>query len=169
MMKNGFTLIELILTVAFFSIFTTAVFFSFVVGLRVWDSGKIRANIRQDASLALERITRELSQAYSIQGAREDEITFWADAAGTEEITIDVQTGNLTRTLDALATILTPNVQTFTLSYRDLDDNSMNIPSDVGSQAKRDDIRIVGISLVLDEEDETITLGSSAYTRNQGL
>jgi len=168
-MRKGLTLIELTIVIALFSILTVAVFWSFTAGLRTWGSGKNRAAIRQDGSLAIQKMTRELSQAYSIRAANEDEITFWADAAGEEEISFVLEDTALLRKAGSIETVLTFDAQTFALSYRDLYDDVMTLPQDTASQGKRDNIRIVVISLNLNKGGEAITLSSGVYTRNQGL
>lgn len=169
-MKKGFTLIELIFTSLFLSILVGFVAWTLIVGLRVWSSGIDRSNLRQGGNLAMERMVRELSQAYNIRLAREDEIIFWPDAAGAEEITFSVSDNELTRAAaGATSIILTPYVQDFVLAYRDLNDDLMALPADTASQAKRDNIRVIIISLILNEANETITLSSAAYARNQGL
>jgi hypothetical protein len=42
-------------------------------------------------------------------------------------------------------------------------------PGGTSSQAKRDDIRVITVSLILNEGDETVTLSSGVYARNQDL
>lgn len=167
--SKGFTLVELIIVTALIGILAGVVAFTFAVGLKTWSSGLDRTDIRQDGNLVLERMVRELSQAYSIRNAEEDAITFWADADGDEEVTFELENSNLKRTSDGGETVLTPDVETFALSYRDVNNNLMTLPQDVASQSKRDNIRVIIILLTLDKADETVTLSSSVYTRNQGL
>lgn len=172
--QEGFTLIELIIVIVLFSILAIAVFWTFVVGLRAWGSGMDRAIIRQDANLAIERMVREISQASEISMAKSDEIQFDADLDGdglVETIKFDVSNdNNLERTEvitgpDIVVTIAR-NVQDFTLRYLDGDNDTLLIPVAGPTQ---DDIRVIVISLTLDDGDETITLSSSVYARNQGL
>lgn len=169
MKSKGFTLMEIIIVTALIGILAGVVAFTFAVGLKTWSSGLDRTDIRQDGNLVLERMVRELSQAYSIRNAEEDAITFWADADGDEEVTFELENSNLKRTSDGGETVLTPDVETFALSYRDVNNNLMTLPQDVASQSKRDNIRVIIILLTLDKADETVTLSSSVYTRNQGL
>lgn len=169
MKVKGFTLMELIIVTALIGILAGVVAFTFTVGLKTWSSGFYRTNLRQDGNLVLERMGRELSQAYSIRNAEADAITFWLDADGNEEVTFELENSNLKRTGGGVERVLTPDVQTFALSYRDLNNNPMTLPQDVASQAKRDNIRVITISLTLDKADETVTLSSSVYTRNQGI
>lgn len=170
-MKKGLTLIELIIVIALFSILAVAVFWTFVVGLKVWGSGMDRGYIRQDANLSIERMVRELSEASEFSRARSDEVDFNADLDGdgsVETIKFDISNdNNLERTEDSIAVIMAGNVQTFTLGYYLDGDNDTLLSSVTGPS--RDDIRVIVISLTLDDGDETITLSSSVYARNQGL
>lgn len=170
---EGVTLIELIIVMALVAILVGAVSFTFAVGLESWSSGRNRSEIRQDGNLSLERMVRELSQASSITIAHADRIKFDADVDGDgtdETITFnfDDDNNNLNRTVvGGATTILAPNVQTFGLSYRDLDDTLLSLPQHTNTQVKRDRIRVIIISLTMDKGDETITLSSSVYARNQ--
>ena len=169
MKKTGFTLLELIIAIVFFTIFAGVVFWTFVVGLRVWGSGMNRAYIRQDANLAIERMVRELSQAKSFTIAQADQVKFDADIDndGTvETVTFAISDGSLERTVDGTTTVLTSDLQTVEFSYRDLNDAAMAFPI-TGND--RDNIRVIVMFLTLNEGKETFTLSSSAYARNQGL
>ncbi|MFA5500567.1 MAG: hypothetical protein WC404_05770, partial [Candidatus Omnitrophota bacterium] len=88
MRKKSFTLTELIIVAFFMSILVGSISWVFVVGLRTWSSGAARADIRQDANLALEKMVRDLSQASGITAADANNITFAADtdANGVNEI-----------------------------------------------------------------------------------
>lgn len=169
-MRKGFTLVEFIIVILLFSVLIMAASWAFVVGLRVWDSGRKRAGIRQESSWAMERMVREISQASSITDADEDEMAFVADLDdddSDETITFSISDNELIRTEDAVDVVLARNVQTFSLSYRDYDNTLLSIPSGVASQGKRDLIRVIIVSLTMNNADETITLSSSLYVRNQ--
>lgn len=168
-MKRGFTLIELIIVIVLFSMLAAATFWTFVVGLRAWGSGRDRAYIRQDANLAIERMVRELSQAKSFTIAQADQVKFDADIDNDdtdETVTFAISDSSLERTVDGTTTVLTPDLQTLEFSYRDLNDVAMALPI-TGND--RDNIRVIVMSLTLNEGDETFVLSSSAYARNQGL
>ena len=171
-MRRGTTLIELIIVIVLFSMLAGFISWTFVAGLQVWDSGINRSNVRQDASLAMEKMVRELAQASLITAAQVDGITFVADLdddGSNETITLDVSSNNLRRAEGSLSTILASNVQSFDLSYRNLDNKLMVVPEDTSGPDERDKIRVIIISLTMNKGDETITLSSSVYARNQGL
>lgn len=167
--KQGFTLVELIIVVVLFSVLVAAVLWTFIAGLRVWDSGRGRAYIGQDANLAVERMMRELSQASEINRAQSDEIDFDADLDGdgsVETIKFDVSNdNNLERTENNIPVVIAAGAQNFTLGYY-LEGDNENLLSSVTGPS-RDDIRVIVIALTLNEGDEEITLSSSVYARNQ--
>lgn len=169
-MKKAFTFIELVAVVALISIFGGAVLWLLVVGLKTWGVSLDRAQIRQGTASAMHRMMREFSQTNSITDAQDDAITLLADLDdnGTDEtITYSVSGTNLRRTEGAVVTILAPYVQTFGLSYRDLNNDLLNPPGGTSTQTKRDQIRVITISLTADKGDETLTLSSSVFARNQ--
>ncbi|NQT22898.1 MAG: type II secretion system protein [Candidatus Omnitrophica bacterium] len=170
-LKKAFTLIELIVVTVLLTILVGFVAWTFIVGLRTWNSAMNRADIRQNGNIAIERMVRDLGRTVTITDADDDTITITVDLDndGTEEtVTFDMSGTDLQRTVDGTIRVLSPDVETFELSYRDVDDNLMSIPADVSNQAKRDNIRVVGISLDMSKSDDSITLVSSAYCRNQG-
>ena len=170
-MKKGFTLIETIVVVALFSMLVAAVLWIFLVGIRAWSSGTDRANIRQNANLAIERMVREISQASEIIRARSNEVEFEADLdqdGFVETIRFDVdRNNNLQRTEDSIEVVIAPSVQSFGLGYY-LELDNENLLSSVTGPS-RDDIRVIVILLSLSEGGEVYTLSASAYARNQGL
>ncbi len=126
----------------------------FLTGLSAWVSGRDRTEIREGASLAMERMVRDLCQAGTITAATASAITFTADVNndGVNETVTFNQNG-------------IPDAQALTFSYTDLNNNSIPVPV---AQASLSSIRVVTIALTMNKGDETYALSSSAYTRNQG-
>lgn len=60
---KGFTLVELILSIAIFSIALTAVSAVYIQGQKATVSASIGAELRQNARVAMDRLSRELRQA----------------------------------------------------------------------------------------------------------
>ncbi len=169
-MKKAFTLLELLVAIALVSTFAVTVLWLFSTGLKTWGFGYNRARLRQDVSAAMQRMVRELSQTNSISSAQDDQITFLADLDdnGTDETVAYALSGaDLQRTEGTVVSVLAFDVQTFGLTYRDLDDNLLNPPGDTSTQTKRDRIRVVTVSLTMDKDDETVSLSSSVFARNQ--
>jgi len=77
--ENGFTLIEVLVTTVILSILVFTVGYTFVIGLKLWDEGYTRANMRSKMTQALELVTKNLRQAASIDALTAGSITFTAD------------------------------------------------------------------------------------------
>jgi len=152
---------------ALVAILAGVVSFTFAVGLKTWGSGRNRAEIRQDGNLAMERMVRELSQASGFTIARDDKVKFSADLdedGEVESITFDTSEDNLNRTVEDVAVCLARNVETFHLAYYDLNNDLLEPPV---APSERDNIRVITITLTMNKVDETISLSSSVYARNQ--
>lgn len=169
-MRKAFTLIELTLVWALLSVFVGVVLWIFSVELKMWGSSRDRVMIRQQGHQALNRMVRELSQTNSITSAAAGAITFLADLDdnGTDEtITLNTSGSNLNRTEGAVVNSLAFNVQSFGIAYRDLSNNLLTPPGGTDTQAERDTIRVVTLSLTMNKTDETLNLSSSVYLHNQ--
>ncbi len=129
-----------------------------------------RAEIRQDANLAMEKMVRDLSQASGITAADANSITFAADtdANGVNEIvtfSFDNSRKKINKIFNGITTTLTPYVQAFTLLYRKANTELYFTPV---SQPDRDAIRVIVINLSMNKASENFSLSSSVYPRNQG-
>ena len=171
MNKNGFTLIELTIAISLFAILMGAITFAFVVVLREFSSTQIRSNLRQDAVIALERLTRELNEAREITSARDNSVSFWwqdsdgdelRDAQEVVTFSWDQTAGN---PLKRDSVNLAFNVESFQINYRDLNNSSLS-PSPGLSLVERDSIRRLDIQLKLSKENEEATLLTSIIPRN---
>ena len=178
-MKKGLSLIELLISISFLAIIGTVVTLVFTVGLKSWHSGRNYAEIINSGNLIIEQMVRELSMASEITSAKADEVEFEADVDGdgsADTIKYDVAGGgDLVKSMGSppnrIDITLVEDVDDFTLGYYlDQDDTLYESVSATGQNpTDADGIRVVVISLTLSEGDETITLGGSVYTRNQGL
>lgn len=77
--KKGLTLIELLITTAVLSILILTIGYTFIIGLKLWDKGYNRSDIRADVSQALQLMSKNLRQAKSIDAFTAGSITFTAD------------------------------------------------------------------------------------------
>ena len=171
MNKKGFTLIELMIGIVFYVLIISVTIFIFTVVLKEWSSTQIRSTLRQDAVIALQRITRELNEAREITSSQIKSITFWwQDTDGDEvrdssELVTFTWDGTAGTALERDSVTLAFNVEDFQISYRDLN-NSVLSPSPDLSIEDRDSIRRLDIQLKLSEEDEEFTLLTSIIPRN---
>lgn len=156
--SDGFTLIELILVIALLSILLGAIGFTFVVGLRAWDTGILSGGIKKEASYSLRIITEELKQATSITTAGLNSVTFIADldnngVAETISYTWSGVAGaNLSRIEGAVTTVLARNVQNAQFQYYDANNTLLGPPPAVTASL----VRVVELTLQLQRESETL-------------
>jgi prepilin-type N-terminal cleavage/methylation domain-containing protein len=168
--KKAFTLVELIITVAIFSIIVGVATLVFVTGVDVWSFGNDRAEIRTRANAAMEAMVQDLSEAHLVTGATATSITFSADPDndGVDEIVtiaFNAAGNEIDRTFAGALKILTPYVQSFSLSYCQANTEVAFVPA---TQVDRDSMRVVNILLTMHKQNETITTSSSVLCRNQG-
>jgi prepilin-type N-terminal cleavage/methylation domain-containing protein len=169
-MKKAFTLTELTIVLVLLSIFIGVVLLVFVVQLKTWGSSLNRATIRQQGHQALGRMVRELNQTNSITSASSSAVTFLADLddnGSDETIMLNTSGTILNRTEGGVTTPLAFNVQSFGLTYRDLNNNVLTPPAGTDTQVERDSLRVVVLSLTMNKADETLNISSSAYLHNQ--
>jgi prepilin-type N-terminal cleavage/methylation domain-containing protein len=168
---RGITLIELLMSMALFSVIIAVALSVFVVSLKIWDSNKSRADIRQDGSLAMEKMVRYLELADNITAATTSSITFSADINndGTDEtvtFAFDGVNKKLDQTINGVIIALARRVQNFDILYYRSNTETSFTPL---VQADRNNIRIVNLSLIMSERSDTVSFGSSAYCRNQSV
>jgi len=82
---KGLTLIELLVTTTMMSVLVFTVGYTFVIGLKLWDQGYNRSDIRTDISQALELVSKNLRQAKSIDTITASSITFTADLGSGDD------------------------------------------------------------------------------------
>jgi prepilin-type N-terminal cleavage/methylation domain-containing protein len=79
MNEDGLTLIEVLVTTVIMSILVFTVGFAFIIGLKQWDEGYTRSQMRTKMVQALELVTKNLRQATVIDELTAGSITFTAD------------------------------------------------------------------------------------------
>ena len=79
MSRKGLTFIEVLVTTAIMSILVFTVGYTFIVGLKQWEEGHARSQMRAKMSQALELVSKNLRQAASIDELTAGSITFTAD------------------------------------------------------------------------------------------
>jgi len=63
MCRSGFTLLETMIVVSLLSVLVAVSAHIFVVSLRVWSTGSMRTEIREDISYAMDKTVRDLKEA----------------------------------------------------------------------------------------------------------
>ena len=169
--KQGFTLIELLMSVMLFAILIGTAGITFIVILRESSSAQIRSSLRQDAIMAIERLSRELNEAEEITSAQSNSVTFWwqdTDGDGVRdsaELVTFSWDGSAGTALKRDTASLAFNVENFQVSYSNLNNSSLS-PSPDLSLVARDSIRRLDILLKLSDRDESITLVTAIIPRN---
>jgi prepilin-type N-terminal cleavage/methylation domain-containing protein len=120
-MREGFTLVELMVVMLIFSIILAAVYSVLTVGKASYQTGETQIIVQQEARRAMDEMVRELREASSIdpttfaEGVSEDIIRF---TLKTETIEYVVNARQLQRIVSGTTTILANNIENiqFTLS-----------------------------------------------------
>ena len=166
--KSGFTLIELLLVIVLLSVFIGAVYQATIIGLRSANHSDERETLRQQMANALDVMIREAALAGNVDNAEDDRFQFDADIDGDgspeNNINYRLQNGNLERSLSSTAVVLVNNVSSVDFSYRDNSDSNLATP--VVSQPARNTIRVMQITITAVNDDESISLASAAFLRN---
>ena len=118
--KGGYTLVEILFYIALFSVLTLAIIDSFVTMTKAFKEISIQSDLVQ-SSLAVERMSREIRQAYGINSIatsdlklntkdeldNNETVRFLLSGSDIQLFENDVLTGNLN----------TPNIQVVNLSF----------------------------------------------------
>ncbi len=164
----GLTLIELLIAAMLFSVIIASSAWLLLVGFKEWSSETDRINIRQEGMPAMETMVRYLGMASNITAASSTSVTFSADVdnnGSNETVTISYDAVNkkINRTISGTTATLTPYVSSFSFTYYQAG-QVLFVPV---TQADRDTIKIVTITITMSKGSDTITLSSSAFCRNQ--
>jgi prepilin-type N-terminal cleavage/methylation domain-containing protein len=166
---KGFTLIELIVSLALVFILSGAVAYLFGQGLKSWVSARDRAGIRAESDIAMNRMIKELSQAVEIKKAQEEKVKFKVDLDQdgiNEEVEFKLDTNQIKRKeKGAQEIVLASNVRSLVFGYRDYNNNLLTVP--VNDKNLREAIRLITITINSAKSDESFALASSVYLRNR--
>ena len=166
--ERGLTLLELIVVVVLLSIFIGAVYDVVIIGLRTAHASDEREEIRQELSNALDLLTREASLASNLDNAEDQRLQFDADLDGNgtteNNINYQVSSGDLQRVYNGVTVTLVKDLSALDFNYTDSGGANMTTP--VTTQALRDTIRVVQVTITATKDNETISLASAAYLRN---
>ena len=165
---RGFSLLELMVVLVLLGIFLGTMHETLVVGLRVVHAGDQREDIRQQMANAMALLTREASLASNVDNAEDQRLQFDADLDGdgtTENnINYQVNSGDLQRIYNSATVTLVRDLTSLDIDY--VDSGGANLTTPVSAQATRDTIRVAQITMTATKENETISLTSAVYLRN---
>ena len=166
---RGMSLIELFMVVVLFSIFFGAVYESVIIGLRVANASEEREALRQEISNALDQLTREVSLASNLDNAEDQRVQFDADLDGNgtteNNVNYQVSSGAFERAYNGATVTLIKNVTALDFDY--LDSSGANLATPISSQATRDTVRVVQVTVTATKDNETISMASAAFLHNQ--
>ena len=164
----GVTLIEMIIVVTLLGIFMGAVYESVIVGLRAANSSDERESIRQQLANALDILTREAALASTVDLAQDQQFQFDADLDGNgtteNNINYQVNSGDLQRIYNGVTVTLVSDLTSLDFDFTDSSGADMTTP--VGSPTNRDTIRVTQVTTTATRDNETLSLASAAYLRN---
>ncbi len=160
-------MVEVMLVTVLMAVFFGAVYESVIVGLRAANAADEREDIRQQLTNALELLAREAAVASNVDTAEDQRFQMDGDIDGDGDnennINYAVASGDLRRTYSGTAVTLVRDLTSLDFDYVDLNGAAMTAPVTGGS---RDDIRVVQITMTATRDNETISLASAAYLRN---
>ncbi len=164
----GFTVIELMLVIIVMAVFFGTVYESVIVILRTANAVDEREAIRQQLAHALEILTREAAMASNVDNAEDQRFQMDGDLDGDGDtegnINYRVSSGDLQRVYSGDTVTLIPDLTSLDFDYVDLNGAAMTTPVSPGSS--RDNIRVIQITVSATKDNETISLASAAYLRN---
>lgn len=115
---RGFTLAELLVTLAMLAVILGAVLTLQQQGQATFMAQSAKVDAQQNARVAMDLMTRELRSANSITAIAATDITF-VDQSGATTIRYFLNSGNLDRVENGVNTTLIGGVQALTFTYAD--------------------------------------------------
>ena len=161
--ERGYTLAELLTAMAVLGLLMAGLFLTLQEGQTVYLYGAGRAEVQQNARVALERMLRELRTASSVatSSANDVKFTFLDDTAASVTVEYNLNGTNLQRnqTVPAVAgqpDILVGGVTTFAVTYYDINNVTTTTAANVYA---------VDISITTRSDDATLASYSPANRR----
>jgi prepilin-type N-terminal cleavage/methylation domain-containing protein len=156
--ERGYTLVELLTAMAVLGLLMAGLFLTLQQGQTVYLYGAGRAEVQQNARVALERMLRELRTASTVTTAAANDVRFtFLDETNTlVTVEYDLAGTNLRRrqTVPTVSTdTLVGGVSTFTVTYYDINNNTTTTAANVYA---------VDISITTRSDDTTLASYSPA-------
>jgi len=164
-MKNGFTLIELIIVITIIGIITGVVGFVLFGAVDAWTFKFNRSDILSDGRPAMNRMVREIREIRdndSVATASSSEFRF--TNVDNVDITYNLSSTDLNRTANGVTNTLAEDVSGLTFTYYDsCASGATPIAPTVGTDTN---IRRVQIDLTLTKNGENLYVQSQSVPRN---
>jgi prepilin-type N-terminal cleavage/methylation domain-containing protein len=158
MKKSGFTLLELIIGMAIFSIVIVVIVGFFGASFRILYAETNRSSLRTSMESALYGFSKELISAKQVNAKSATAITFWSDydydtGQDTNEVfTYSLSSGKLVRTVNGTSKNLIYGVTVFNLTY---------------DSVQPDDVRLVAVTLTATSGGDSLTMKDQIRLRNK--
>ncbi|HIE44223.1 MAG TPA: prepilin-type N-terminal cleavage/methylation domain-containing protein [Candidatus Omnitrophica bacterium] len=174
----GFTLLELLISIAITVIVLGAMYFTFIIGFKKWDYLNTLEKMNKEGSFALQRMVRELRQATALYSTSQlttsdTEIIFNLDINPADTYPIEETLHYYRDPVDNLlmreiiggnSSLLARNVSSFTLTYYPQGDNqNPTSPSDINDVT---DVGLIKINLSLQSDNQSVSLETGIQIRN---
>lgn len=164
-MRNGFTLIELIIVITIIGIVAGVIGFVLLGAVDAWTFKFNRTDLLADGRLAMNRMVREIREIKdddSVTTASSSEFRF--TNAGNVDITYNLSSTDLNRTANSVTNILAENLSNLTFTYYDsYASGATSITPTVGTDTN---IRMVQIDMSLTKNGENVYVRSQSVPRN---
>jgi hypothetical protein len=135
-----------------------------IVGLRAAGAAARREDVRQQLSVALQRITRDIAVADNVDVAQDGRFQFDTPGVNNVDYVYNGTTDRLSRDDAATPQLdLVRNLTDFDFNY--FDGSGAQLTTPVAGSAE-DTIRVVQVLATVTYGNETITVASAAYLRN---
>jgi prepilin-type N-terminal cleavage/methylation domain-containing protein len=163
--NQGFTVIELLITVLLVSILLGAIWMVYSVGFKTFYTQWTRTGIKGQAGRTFINIAGELRQATSVTVAQQANLNFSADTDnnGIDETIQYIWSGVAGGPLQRISSVTMPvvdSVNSLAFSYYDANNNLLSFP------VAPSQVRLVAIDIIVTDKEETFHLRSNMELRN---
>ena len=163
-MRNGFTLIELVIVISIIGIIAGVVGYILLATADAWTFKFNRAELLADGRLSMNRMVREIREIKNrgkVTTATSSEFRF--ENVDNVDITYNLNSTDLNRTEDGTANTLAQDVSSLAVTYFDSDGETISTPN-VAPGATN--IRRIQIDLTITKSGENVYLQSQSVPRN---
>jgi hypothetical protein len=153
--------------------FFTGVYETLITGLRTVNAADEREDIRQQLTVALDRLTREASAANTVDRAQNQRFQFDADLDGDgadeDNINYVVQSGELDRVYSGDTLPLVKNLAALDFDYIDNTGTTYTTcdsTGSCGSNCCRSEVRVVLITITATKDTESMSVAGGVHLRD---